>query len=86
MLGFGITEMLVWLPAAGGWSPLAGVLVAPLATRLRGLYLAIVTLGLVFIGEHVFSEWTQLTGGAGRPAGRRRRRCSAPGSTATARR
>ena len=38
---------------------------APLATRLRGLYLAIVTLGLVFIGEHIFREWSSLTGGAG---------------------
>ena len=41
------------------------MLVAPLATRLRGLYLAIVTLGLVFIGEHIFREWSDLTGGAG---------------------
>ncbi len=64
-IGFGITNMLVWLPAAGLVAALAGVLVAPLATRLRGLYLAIVTLGLVFIGEHVFREWSDLTGGAG---------------------
>jgi len=49
---------------------LFGVLVAPVAVRLRGLYLAIVTLGLVFLGEHVFREWTSLTGGpgVGRPA------------------
>ena len=64
-IGFGITEMLVWLPAAGLVAALFGVVVAPLATRLRGLYLAIVTLGLVFIGEHVFREWSDLTGGAG---------------------
>ncbi len=64
-IGFGITNILVWLPAAGLVAALAGVLVAPLATRLRGLYLAIVTLGLVFIGEHVFREWSDLTGGAG---------------------
>lgn len=64
-IGFGITEMVVWLPAAGIVAALFGVVVAPLATRLRGLYLAIVTLGLVFIGEHVFREWSDLTGGAG---------------------
>ena len=64
-IGFGITNMLVWLPAAGLVAAVAGVLVAPLATRLRGLYLAIVTLGLVFIGEHIFGEWSDLTGGAG---------------------
>jgi len=64
-IGYGITNMLVWLPAAGLVAALAGVLIAPLATRLRGLYLAIVTLGLVFLGEHIFREWTELTGGAG---------------------
>jgi branched-chain amino acid transport system permease protein len=37
--------------------------VAPLATRLRGLYLAIVTLGLVFVGEHLFAQWETVTGG-----------------------
>ena len=63
--GFGVDEMLVWLPAAGLVAALFGVIVAPLATRLRGLYLAIVTLGLVFLGEHVFREWRDLTGGAG---------------------
>ncbi len=68
--GLGITNLLVWLPAAGIVAAAAGILVAPLATRLRGLYLAIVTLGLVFIGEHIFNEWRRLTGGAGigRPA------------------
>ena len=64
-IGYGITNILVWLPAAGLVAALAGVLVAPLATRLRGLYLAIVTLGLVFLGEHIFREWSELTGGVG---------------------
>ena len=62
-LGFGITEVLIWLPAAGLAAALFGVIVAPLATRLRGLYLAIVTLGLVFVGGHVFNEWREVTGG-----------------------
>jgi branched-chain amino acid transport system permease protein len=68
-LGLGVTNILIWLPGAGVAALLAGVLVAPLATRLRGLYLAIVTLGLVFIGLHVFGEWSALTGGTnvGRP-------------------
>jgi branched-chain amino acid transport system permease protein len=69
-IGYGVTEILIWLPAAGLAAALAGVLVAPLAVRLRGLYLAIVTLGLVFIGGHVLAEWSDLTGGpnVGRPA------------------
>lgn len=70
VIGLGVTDMLIWLPAAGLVAALAGVIVAPLATRLRGLYLAIVTLGLVFIGQHLFKEWSSLTGGfgVGRPA------------------
>ncbi|MEH1126890.1 branched-chain amino acid ABC transporter permease [Micromonospora sp. CPCC 206061] len=70
VVGFGMPNMLVWLPVAGLVAAAAGVLVAPLATRLRGLYLAIVTLGLVFIGQHIASEWSSLTGGVGvgRPA------------------
>lgn len=69
-IGFGITEVLIWIPAAGLVAALFGVLVAPLAARLRGLYLAIVTLGLVFVGVHIFNEWRDLTGGRdlGRPS------------------
>jgi branched-chain amino acid transport system permease protein len=63
--GFGITFLPVWLLAAGLVAALLGLIVAPLASRLRGLYLAIVTLGLVFIGEHLFREWDSLTGGVG---------------------
>jgi len=62
--GYGL-DMLIWLPAAGIIAALAGLIVAPVATRLRGLYLAFVTLGLVFLGEHIFREAKTLTGGAG---------------------
>jgi branched-chain amino acid transport system permease protein len=59
-------SMVIWIPAAGVVAALFGVAVAPLALRLQGLYLALVTLGLVFVGEHVFRNWNQLTGGVGR--------------------
>lgn len=65
VIGLGITFLPLWLLAAGLVAGAAGFLFAPLATRLRGLYLAIVTLGLVFVGEHVFKEWRGLTGGPG---------------------
>ena len=55
MTGLGL-DMWVWLPASGVIAGLVGLAVAPVATRLRGLYLAIVTLGLVFLGEHLFRE------------------------------
>jgi branched-chain amino acid transport system permease protein len=64
-LGYGITFLPVWLLAAGLVAALAGLIVAPLATRLRGLYLAIVTLGLVFLGEHIFESVGSITGGPG---------------------
>ena len=43
----------IWLPGAGIGAALVGILVSPVAVRLRGLYLAIVTLGLVFVGIHM---------------------------------
>jgi branched-chain amino acid transport system permease protein len=58
-------DLIIWLPAAGLIAAATGIVVAPVALRLRGLYLALVTLGLVFVGEHVFRNWTQLTGGIG---------------------
>lgn len=64
LIGFDL-DMIIWLPAAGLVAALAGIIVAPVALRLRGLYLALITLGLVFVGEHVFRNWRQLTGGIG---------------------
>jgi len=61
--GLGL-DMLIWVPAAGLVAAAIGALVAPIALRLKGLYLALVTLGLVFLGEHIFREWDVLTGGA----------------------
>lgn len=65
VMGLGITFLPIWLIGGGLVAALAGVIVAPLAVRLRGLYLAIVTLGLVFLGAHIFKEWDSLTGGVG---------------------
>lgn len=64
VVGYGL-DMLVWLPAAGLVAAVAGLVVSPAAVRLRGLYLAVVTLGLVFLGEHIFREAKPLTGGVG---------------------
>lgn len=61
-LGLGL-PIWIWLPAAGLVAALLGLAVGPTAVRVRGLYLGIVTLGLVFIGEYVFRNWNSLTGG-----------------------
>ncbi len=63
-LGYGVDFMPLWILAAGLVAALCGAIVAPLAVRLRGLYLAIVTLGLVFIGQYFFREWDEMSGGA----------------------
>lgn len=59
----------VWLPAAALVSGLAGAVISPAAVRIRGLYLAVATLALVFIGAYVWETWASLTGGvSGRQA------------------
>ncbi len=42
---------------------LAGLIFSPIAARLRGIYLGVASMGLVFIGQHVLNSWTSVTGG-----------------------
>lgn len=65
-LGFGLS-FLIWLPAAGIVAALAGALIGPTALRLKGFYLGIVSLALVFIGQYIFMNARGITGG---PQGR----------------
>ncbi len=44
----------LWLLASAAVGAVLGGLIGPFALRLRGHYLAIVTLGLVFLGEHLW--------------------------------
>ncbi|GAC1657975.1 MAG: branched-chain amino acid ABC transporter permease [Ktedonobacteraceae bacterium] len=57
----------IWLPAAGIAAALVGALVGPTALRLKGFYLGIVSLALVFIGHYIFSNASAVSGG---PQGR----------------
>ncbi len=52
------------LPAAGLVAAAVGMAVGPFALRLRGLYLAIVTLGLLFLVNHLLMSVPALTHGA----------------------
>jgi branched-chain amino acid transport system permease protein len=42
---------------------LAGLIFSPIAARLRGIYLGVASLGLVFVGQHLLNTWTTVTGG-----------------------
>jgi branched-chain amino acid transport system permease protein len=64
VVGFEL-DLLIWLPVSGLVAAVIGFVLAPLAARVRGLYLAILTLGLVFIGEHLFKELRSISGGLG---------------------
>jgi branched-chain amino acid transport system permease protein len=64
-------SMLVWLPLAAVIGGLVGAIVGPFALRLRGNYLAIVSLGLLFIGTHIWNNFESVTGGSGGVSGDR---------------
>lgn len=65
-VGFGVDLNLpfpVWIVMVAVVGALAGMLVAPLALRLKGVYQIVLSLGLIFIGQYIFVNWSDLTGG-----------------------
>lgn len=62
LVGLGLPS---WLAAilAVALAGVAGGLFSPIAGRLRGAYLGIATLALIFIGQHVLFNATSVTGG-----------------------
>lgn len=55
----------IWIPAGGIAAGVLGAIIGPAALRLRGLYLAIVTIGLIYIGYYILQTWTAFSGGPG---------------------
>ena len=55
--------MLAYLAFAALLGFVVGGVIGPFALRLRGNYLVVVTLGLVFLGEHLWNNWDSVTGG-----------------------
>jgi branched-chain amino acid transport system permease protein len=53
----------IGMPLGGLIAAAIGLAVGPFALRLRGLYLAIVTLGLVFLVNHMLRSFPSITGG-----------------------
>jgi branched-chain amino acid transport system permease protein len=60
--GWGLPP-LVALVLAVATAGLAGLLFSPIAARLRGIYLGVASLGLVFLGQHILFNAEPLTGG-----------------------
>ena len=54
-----IVAMVLAVAAAG----VAGLIFSPVAARVRGLYLGVASIGLVFLGQHILFNATALTGG-----------------------
>ncbi len=63
VLGLGLSPVLALILAVAV-AGAAGALFSPIASRLGGLQLAVVTLGLVFVGQHIMRNATSLTGGS----------------------
>jgi branched-chain amino acid transport system permease protein len=57
----------IWLLLAAAAGAIISAIVGPFALRLRGDYLAVITVGLLVTAEHLFNSWTDVTGG---PVGR----------------
>ena len=64
VIGFEL-DMIIWLPISGIVAALVGIIISPVSARLKGLNLGLVTLAIVFIGSHFFSNFKSITGGAG---------------------
>ncbi|WP_326725658.1 branched-chain amino acid ABC transporter permease [Streptomyces sp. NBC_00243] len=60
--GLGLPPVLAAVLAVG-LAGVAGLLFSPVAARLRGIYLGIASLGLVYVGQHVLVNAETLTGG-----------------------
>ena len=69
------TSTLLSAPTGLGWPPLvaaigavllaglAGAAFSPIAARLKGIYLGLASIGLVFIGQHILENASGVTGG-----------------------
>jgi branched-chain amino acid transport system permease protein len=61
-IGWGLPP-LVAVALAVAAAGVAGLLFSPIAARLRGIYLGVASLGLVFLGQHVLVNAEPVTGG-----------------------
>jgi branched-chain amino acid transport system permease protein len=60
--GLGLPPVLAMVGAVA-LAGVAGAMFSPIAGRVKGIYLGLATLGLVFIGQHILQNATGITGG-----------------------
>ena len=60
--GLGLPPLAA-LVGAVALAGIAGALFSPIAGRVRGIYLGLASLGLVFLGQHILQNATGITGG-----------------------
>jgi branched-chain amino acid transport system permease protein len=60
--GLGLPPLLALIGAVG-LAGLAGLVFSPIAGRVRGIYLGIASIGLVFLGQHILLNASGITGG-----------------------
>jgi branched-chain amino acid transport system permease protein len=62
LAGEGVPPVLA-LVGAVALAGIAGALFSPISGRVRGIYLGLASLGLVFLGQHILQNATGITGG-----------------------
>jgi len=61
-VGLGLPPLLALIGAVA-LAGVAGALFSPISGRVRGIYLGLASLGLVFLGQHILQNATSITGG-----------------------
>lgn len=62
LTGLGLPPTVAALAALAAAS-LIGMLISPIASRLKGIYLGVATIAFIFIGQHILDNWTSASGG-----------------------
>ena len=57
-------KLIVWLPLAALAGAIVGGIIGPFALRVKGDYLVLISLALIFVVAHIAKNWKTVTGGA----------------------
>ncbi|SKB04505.1 branched-chain amino acid ABC transporter permease [Aeromicrobium choanae] len=60
--GLGLPPLLAAILAVVA-AGVVGIVISPLASRLKGIYLGVATIALIFVAQHVLDNWRSASGG-----------------------